>query len=356
MLLRCLIAGFALVSTLGAQTDPFLAPEELKAFAHHVTVNQLGVQAKLQAILSGIFMPVEKGGLGVVYDNAMTRTVPEVWRDRQANCLSMTAFFVAACRSVGLETRYAEALNTNRWRKVGTVVRFERHVVALSHTPPRDDLVADFIPTLRRRSGVYVVAVLPEPRFQSLFHSNRAVELMDAGDLEGARREAQVSLDSDAKSSIGWNIMGVVRVALGEPGPAEEAYRKALAMDARDSSAMGNLEILLRNQGRAREAGVLRQQGEELRRRDPYFNAFLAEEALGEGNFDEAQKRIQVALKILPHESEFYLLQARIKLTLGRMDEAVKDIQEARRWADPSERERYDSKLSILKGEGETRK
>jgi Flp pilus assembly protein TadD len=359
MLLRPLVLAFLFVGgALGAALpeDPFAIPQEVRVYAHNATANQLLTQGKLQGLLSSIFRPVADGGLGIVYDNEHTRTVAEVWRDRKANCLSITAFYVAACRSVGIEAKYAEALNTNRWRKVGNVVRFERHVVALSHTFPKDDLIADFIPTLRRRSGIYVVAVLEEARFRALFHSNRAVELLSESNLAAAKVEAQASLDIDPKGSVGWNIMGVVLAAGGELIRAEQSYRMALTLDGRDSAAIGNMEMLLRNSGRAEEAKAYRILGEDVRKKDPYFNAYLAEEALQEGDFPEAQSRIRVALKILPHESEFYLTQAKIKLMQGKTDDAVKDLQDAKRWAEPGERERYDSKLAIIQGKGEEKK
>lgn len=344
------VGGFA------AEEDPFLAPPELKDYIFRATTSQLGVQAKLQAFLSSVFRPVAEGGLGVTYDNGRTRTVPEVWRERKANCLSMTAFYVAACKAAGLDVKYAEAINTNRWRKVDGMVRFERHVVAVCQIPPSMDLVADFVPTLRRRVGSYVVNLVPEQRFRALYHSNRAVELLGEGEHEAALAEAQVSVAADGKCSIGWNILGVVRKAQGQMKEAERAYRNALELDPKDSSALGNLEMLCREAGRVEEAGQLRQQGEQVMKRDPYFNAYLGEEALGNGDLVEAKARIAIAQKLLPRESEFFLLRARLKLTEGRLDEAVKDIEEARRWAEPGERERYDSKLSLIKGKQESPK
>jgi Flp pilus assembly protein TadD len=347
-----LMVALLVGSTLArAAEDPFLIPPELARYAIQVTGNQISTQTKLAALLAAIFRPVESGGLGITYDNDKTRSVAEVWRDRKANCLSMTAFYVAAARSVSIEAKYAEALNTNRWRKVGNMVRFERHVVSLVRSMPKDDLIADFIPTLRRRNGIYLVAVLPELRFRSLYHSNRAVELLAEGNAEAARGAAQLSLNVDPKCSIGWNIMGVVQAACGEPIRAEQSYRQALVLDPRDSAAIGNMESLLRESGRLAEAAKYRAQGEDVRKNDPYFNSYIAEEALAEGNLDEAQKRIQVALKLLPHEPEFHLFLARLKLTQGDPDEARKAILEAKRWAGPGERERYDGKLALIQGQ-----
>jgi Flp pilus assembly protein TadD len=338
---------------LGAQQDPFALPATVKPFAMQVVANHQGTASKLRALLQAMFKPQEQGGLGIVYENSRTRTLEEVWNERKANCLSMTAFFVATCRSIGLDAKYAEALNTNRWRKVGPIIRFERHVVALSPLPPKEDLVADFIPSLRRRTGFYVVALLSESRFRALYHSNRAVELLSEGRGDEARKEAEISLAADPKCGMGWNIQGVVLAARDDLAGAEKAYRAALALDPRDSTAIGNMEILLRSLGRTEEAARYRLLGEEVRKKDPYFNAFLAEESLAEGNVEEAQRRIHVALGILPHEPEFFLLQARLRLLQGRMDDAVKDIQEAKRWASPGERERYDSKLALIREKGQ---
>lgn len=328
--------------------DPFYLPPEAHAFAQQVTGPWQTTPMKLKAFLRALFLPKENGGLGIVYDNSRTRTVEEVWREGKANCLSMTAFFVMSVRSLGIRDQFAEALNTNHWRKVGSIINFERHVVALTPTPPQNDLIADFVPELRRRYGTYLVAVLPENRFKALFYSNRAVEALLDGDLPAAKAQAQRSLNSDPKSSVGWNVLGVVEAAMGNPGKAEEDYRRAIDLDSKDGAAIGNLETLLREQARFEEAAKYRQMGESVRKKDPYFHAFLAEEALGQGNMEEALNRVRLALKILPKDPDFHLLQARIKLADGDLDGAIKGLEDARRWSDPAERERWDRKLALI--------
>jgi len=294
--------------------DPFLLPPEAQAFAFKATAGCDTTPERLQALLHAIFRAQAEGGLGLVYDNTRTRTVAEVWREGRANCLSLTAFYVMAVRSLGIRDQFAEAVNTSHWRKVGDTVYYERHVVALTPVPSMQDLVADFMPELHRRFKLYEVVVLTEARFRALYYSNRAVECLAEGDLEGAREQAQRSLDADPKASVGWNILGVATAALGETGRAEACYRRALDFDAKDGAAIGNLETLLRGAGRAEEAAKYRRLGETVRKKDPYFNATLAEEALLRGDLPEAAGRIHAALKILPGEAEFHLLEDRIKL------------------------------------------
>lgn len=349
MLLRAVLVSALCAGMLHPSEDPFSVPEEVKTFARRFTGNQISTKKKLQALLEAIFRPTSEGGLGMTYDNASTRTVSEVWRDRKANCLSLTAFYVAACDSVGIQARFAEAINTNRWRRVGSVVRLERHLVALVQLPPLEDVVADFLPQLRKRVGFYRVTIINVPRVRSLFYANRAVEQLDSGLPEEALGTAKVSIEMDPALSVGWNIYGVTLRAHGKMAEAESAFRRALQCDPRDSSAIGNMETLMRDQGRLEEALRYRALGHEVRKKDPYFNAFLAEEALGEGKPEEAMKLIRKAIKLLPYEPEFFLTQARVNILLGKTDLAVKDLENAQRWAVPGERERYDNKLNAIR-------
>ncbi len=324
-------------------------PPELQAFARRATAVQYLAKSKLQHLLSAIFRPEAEGGLGMVYDNGYTRTVAEVWRDRKANCLSLTAFYVAACDSIGIRAHYAEAVNTNRWRRAGSVIRFERHLVALVPLPPLEDVVADFLPQLRRRVGVYRVVILPPDRVRALFFANRAVELMEEGLSDEALAKANAAIRADPVMSVGWNILGVILKSRGEAVATERAFRRALVCDPADSSAIGNMEALLREQGRLEEAMRFRALGQVVRKKDPFFHGFLAEEAMAAGDYGEAEKRIKTALKLLPHEPEFFLTQARLNILLGRTEAAVKDLEEAQRWAVPEERERYDGKLAAVR-------
>lgn len=349
MLLRILMAGLLLAGGLAAQENPFEPPPDLQAFARKTTLHHTGVRPKLQALLEAIYRPQEQGGLGMTYDNTYTRTVEEAWRDRKGNCLTMTAFYVAACKTIDLKVQYAEALNTNRWRRVGSVIRFERHVVSLVQIPPGEDLVADFLPQLRRRMGVYRVEILPERRMKALFYANRAVEHLDEGNLDQALVLAQTAIQVDPQLSVGWNIRGVVEKTAGQAEVAEQSFRRALQLEPRDSTSLGNMETLLREAGRMEEAALLREQAQEIRKHDPYFNAFLAEEAMGSGDLDEALRRINTAIRIQPQDPDFHLARARIHLLAGRPDAAMKAIQEAQRRAQPAERARYDDKMAAIR-------
>jgi Tfp pilus assembly protein PilF len=232
---------------------------------------------------------------------------------------------------------------------VGNTVRYERHVVAVVPSGiTGQDLVADFLPEVRRESQL--IATLTPKRVLALFHSNRAVEQLADKQFDGALQSANESLRVDPSLGVGWNILGVVQHARGQDAEAEASFLKALAADPRDGAPCGNLENLLRDQGRDAEAKAYRERGLEIRKQDPFFNAFLAEEALQEDQWEEAEKRIKMAIKLFPQEPDFHLIQARICLAQGHQRDAIKALEKARKFAMPDMRARFDTKLALLKG------
>ena len=352
MRLRILSLLFG-ATLLVAGNDPFEAPPELQAFARRHTLGQQGTAAKVGALVRALFAPPEEGGLGITYDNAYTRTPAEAWRDRKANCLTLTALYVVACKSIGLDARYGESLRISRWRRVGSMVRYERHVVAVVPGGLRgQEIIADFLPEIRR--GSQLIAPLEPKRVLALFFSNRAVELLAESRSDDALKFAFQSVQMDPGLGVGWNILGVVQRSQGLDAEAEKSFLKAVQADPKDGAPCGNLENLLRAEGRESEAQAYRERGLEIRKNDPFFNGFLAEEALQDCNWDEAGKRIKQAIRLLPMESDFYLILARISLAQGQLKEAIKALEKARRWAMPEMRARFDTKLALLKGEKPT--
>jgi len=343
------LLALLLSATLVAAEDPFEAPSELTDFASRQTLAALNSRAKLHCLVKAFFAPVAEGGLGITYDNSYTRTVREGYRDRKANCFTLTAMYIACCRSIGVDAQYAESLRIRHWSRVGSTIRYEHHFVAMmGHGAFGDARVADFLPVVTR--GVHNLLPVNNQRALAIFHSNRAAELVGSGRLEEALEAASTSVEADPAHGGGWNVLGVAQRELGLEKEAEASFRKAMALDTRDGIPCGNLELLLRAQGREQEAQACRDSALEIRKKDPYFNAFLAQEAFEANQWEEAESRLDKALNILPHEPEFFLLQARIHLAQGREKDAVKALEQARKWTLPADQPRWNAKLALLKG------
>ncbi len=99
-------------------------PDELRGEVLRRVVSPGGSRDdKLEHLTGYVF---NDDGLTLKYDNEVTRTVAEVYRDRKANCLSFTLLFVAPAREAGLEAQVQE---------VGEVLALYAGTQASSTTP-----------------------------------------------------------------------------------------------------------------------------------------------------------------------------------------------------------------------------
>ncbi len=83
------------------------------------------------------------------------------------------------------------------------------------------------------------------PMDQFSAHLDRGWDLIHRGDLAGAQRSAEKSLELDAESPEAHNLLGYVSAAIGDPEVALEHYRQAIALDDSFVEAMLNASEVL---------------------------------------------------------------------------------------------------------------
>lgn len=337
------------MKAIASDADILEVPEDFRAFIVKSAGRYDTPVERARCLAAAFFMKREKGGMGLEYDNTRTRTVAEVWRERKANCISLTATYVASCRILGIPIGFAEAPAISLWVRRDGMVYNERHMVAVIQSGPMSTVVADFggLPSY----GALRVSLVSEARFKSLFHSNQAVEQMQARDLQQALEGAQEAIKDDATCGAAWNVLGVTQEKLGDLAAAEISFKKALDVEGGNGAACGNLQALCSSLGREKEAEAYRDLGLKLREKDPYFHAFLAREALSQGRFGDAVDEIRRAIRLQRMEPDFYLVLAQAELNRGERTAAEKAVEKAIHWSLPEQRKRMESKLALLQNQ-----
>lgn len=87
-------------------------------------------------------------------------------------------------------------------------------------------------------------------------HLDRGWDLVNRGDLFGARLSAEKSLEIDSNSPEPYNLLGYIHAAEGDPEEALDNYRQALAIDDTFFEAMLNAAEVLIHPLREFEAAV----------------------------------------------------------------------------------------------------
>jgi Flp pilus assembly protein TadD len=164
----------------------------------------------------------------------------------------------------------------------------------------------------------------------SLFYTNLGAEALlrdeHAASLVYLREAARVHSEI---AGI-WVNLGVLYARQGRYEHAEAAYLRALAVDAREQSALVNLALVYDALGEPKLAALYRDRVRTYRERNPYYHYALATRAYEQQQFGTALTSVRRALRLKNDEHEFYTLRAQALTALGRSRDAQNSFARAR--------------------------
>ena len=132
-----------------------------------------------------------------------------------------------------------------------------------------------------------------------------AVTMEEKGQLDDAASEYRRILSDHPDSVVAWTNLGNVESRRGNSSAAEQAYRKALTLDAAAADAMNNLAWLLYEQKRLEEAEPLARRAVETPAPDVWARLdTLARIQLSRGECTEALRTWDRALVEMPQSRQ----------------------------------------------------
>jgi len=288
--------------------------------------------------------------LVVMYDDS-TRTAAEVFRRREANCLSFAGMVVALAREAGIAASYQEVDVPPDWTQHGDTLVLGRHVNVLVRGGRDADRVVDF--NMADFDVAYPRRPISDARARAHFYSNLGAEQLQSGHARQALGYFRKALAEDAGFAAAWVNLGALYQRAEAGDWARAAWRQALVVDPGELAAASNLERQYREEGKLAAADVLRGRIARYRDQNPYYSFYLAQRAFGRGDYREAVRSLELALRRKPAEDRFMALLGLSYLKLG-------DIQSATRWLAAAEAAaatggqsgRYEGKLEMLPRSG----
>lgn len=347
-----ILAWMLTLATTWARAVPAAAeilalPEPLRADFHaHVLAVERSEGQRLERLVDYLFAPEH---LAMQYQPDATYTVAEAYATRRANCLSFTLLTVALARAAGLDAYGQEIAETLAWRKVDQTIYRSNHVNA-GVTVRRKRLTVDV-------AWDEVIATAPpraidDTRLFAHYYNNRAIDLMQAGDLAAALAHAEAALAQDAGFATSWSNRGVLHRKQGDEARARSDFERALVLDPAHPGALSNLAMQFRREGDIARADALLAQLEALQSRDPLHQFMRAVDAERNRDFERAAEHYRRAIKLHEGEHSFHFGLARVYVQLGRDRAAARALERARALSEGEQRQRYVAKLAALRSGG----
>ena len=317
-------------------------PELLEALQTHVIERSPRGLARLERLVAFMYDPE---GLDIQYRHDADLTVAEVWRTRQANCLSFTLMTIALARAAGVDAYGQEIARTLSWYAEGETLYFSNHVNAGIRIGPHEytvDVGSDSVMTRDPPRRV------EDSRLMSVYYSNRAAGLLAAGASAAAGRFIDAALAVDPAYPAAWNNAGVLRLRNGDPVAAEAAFLQALELDRSHDGTLMNLASLYASRGDHATAEQYRRRLERLRQRNPSHMFLLAVEAERRDDYATAERQYRRAISLHEDEHRFHFGLARVQLHLGDARGAGRSLRRAYELSSGDMQAGYAAKLDVL--------
>lgn len=323
-------------------------PEEAKRFLNKIKVTAEQKQTTpLDELIDSLFAEQQ---LGLSYFSDANSTVAETFRNRQANCLSLTLMTYALARGLGLDASLQDVFIPEYWSRKQGFSLLNGHVNVLL-TDTRDPFatprLVDF--DARMQGQQFKSETMSVNRALSMFYNNKGANALVYGNYPVAFRYLSAALKQDDQFTAAWINLGVLYRFAEHYRYAEEAYQKVLQLDAQNLTARENLAILFRLTGRDSMANELAKEVHQLRVANPYYHLIRGDEAFEEGDFNLAHTYYRRAYRLDRTNHLILFALGKTALATGETDDAQAFLERAIKRAEiPADRQRYSAKLAIM--------
>lgn len=287
--------------------------------------------------------------LGIDYDPLAGGTASEVFHRGSANCLSYASLFVALAREAGLDAGYQWLDVRPQWTRQGERVMVRMHVNALVEIGRVEQFMVDIDPLESR--DIAGSRRLSDDDARALYHSNIGMQSLAANDLERAWLQSVRALQFSPSMAHLWINLGAIYRVAGQYRAAEDSYQYALLLDPLERSAMNNLAVLYGIEGRREEHEYWQQKVVRYRQENPYYHAWLGEQASETGDWQVAVGYYEKALALAPADSRLLYALGLVHGELGETGAAADYLQRAIDNADQrADISTYQTELRRLRG------
>ncbi len=325
--------------------DLLALDDEMREFVSRYTGDLRVERQRLQVLHRALKSPAL---LNLDYDPAADGTAEEVFRRGSANCLSYASLFVALAREAGLDADYQWLEVRPQWSRLGERVAVRLHVNVVVDTRRGDKFMVDIDPLESR--DIARTRRLADNEATALYHNNLAMKALGERRLDEAWLQLVRGLHLAPDMTPLWVNLGAVYRTVGQHADAESSYLHALELDEDDRSAMTNLMVLYRLDGRTAEQDRWAERVERYRRSNPYYHAWLGEQAESEENWASAVAHYERALSLAPQESHLLYTTGVLHYRLGNYRAAAEHLSRAVETATLlTDRERYQAELERVR-------
>ncbi|WP_100644475.1 tetratricopeptide repeat protein [Alteromonas facilis] len=334
------------------EEEVFTLPPEARAFVERVTWPHDHPSKKIKALVSSVF---DRSDFNLLYSNDANTTAAQTFRNKAANCLSMSIMTYALARYAGFDARFQDIQIPEYWTRRDGFSLLNGHVNVLVR-PRHDqnviqllsnDMVIDFDPQDSRKH--FPVVEISKRQALAMFYNNKGADALISDSYSQAYAYFRAAVEQDPDFDAVWVNLGILYRRTGSPDLAQKVYERAIQADDDNLTAWENLAFLHQQNGNIALADEIFTRVERRRQDNPFYHFILGEQAFDDGDLEGALLHYVKAHRLDAEKHEILFGLSKTYYELGDISRAEKYLAMAKRRApNPVEEARYEGKLSKL--------
>jgi tetratricopeptide (TPR) repeat protein len=304
-------AAFNNVSyVLESEDEVFRLNDDILAMLRSKTNHKQTAYQKSQIILKHLF---QEEAISISYDSNANFTAIETYQSQSANCMSLTILAYSLAVAANLEVKVQAVQVPEYWTYDKNFSVLTGHVNLIIKSQPRlykrvvwgdKDTIIDFDPYIAQKK--FPAKTIGKKTLLAMFYNNRGSQALINQNYSRAYQYFKGATRADSKFSAAWGNLGILYKITGHQSMAEMAYAEAVRIEPDNLTALNNLARLFHKQERTEEALFLEKHVHKIRKKNPYYHALLANDAMFIKQYQVAIKHYRNAIRLDKKQHEFY--------------------------------------------------
>ncbi|WJG08814.1 tetratricopeptide repeat protein [Aliiglaciecola sp. LCG003] len=307
---------------------------------------------RMETLISKIF---DRSEFNLLYMGSANTTATQTFKNRAANCLSMSIMTYALAKEAGFSVRFQDIQIPEYWTRREGYSLLNGHINLQISPRDRNGIIhlladgyeVDFDPQSNRKK--FPKQFVGKEMVIAMFYNNKGADALLSGNHTKAYAYFKHAAEIAPKFESTWVNLGILYRLSGYYDDAQNSYNHAIELQPGNLTAWENLAFLYDYTGRTQEAQAINARLERLRGANPFYHYILGEQELDNGNLDLALKHYRDALRLDKSKHEIYFGLAKTYYQLGDINRSQMYFKRARdRSRNDQDQMRYQGKLDLL--------
>ncbi len=334
------------------EEEVFRLDEEAIQFVRS-TVNRIDDPVdRMESLVRNIF---DRSKFNLLYMGSANTTAMETFKNRAANCLSMSIMTYSLAKEAGFTVRFQDVLIPEYWTRRDGYSLLNGHV-NLQLIPRSSSSVihlltngyeVDFDPQESRKH--FQKRYVGKNTVMAMFYNNKGADALLHESYSKAYAYFRQAAMVDPEFTSTWVNMGILYRIHGLYDSAELSYKQALFLDEANLTAWENMAYLYEFTGRHEEARAIESRVDRRRDDNPFYHFIMGEQEFEQGNIELALKHYRDALRLDKSKHEIYFGLAKAYSHMGDVNRSQRYLKKARDKArSGQDQDKYQGKLDLL--------